>query len=198
MARFTVCMLVVATAGALVLPPSVMAARAAAAAPTPDGIRLTYDAPIMDTNPITGNDFLRYPISGAEVVDPSGLLLIFGALATRLGGLLPDEMPFNIVQKVLRAVPGLNVIVPDYADDDYRKQFQDNWYGTSTKADLPEWLRSRSSTNVLTKPRPPPSAAKGEESAVAAAAAAAAAAVQPKPKPKPEGEAEEVEGDERS
>ena len=99
----------------------------------------------MDTDPITGLDFLRYPISGAEVVDPSGVLLIFGAMATRCGGLLPDEMPFNIVQKLLRAVPGVNAIVPDYADDDYRKQFQDNWYGTSEKAALPEWLRSRSS-----------------------------------------------------
>lgn len=202
-------MLVVATAGALVLPPA-LAARAAAAgalvlppaliaraaaAPAPDvqdgaraveaGIRLTYDAAIMDTNPITGLDFLRYPISGAEVVDPSGLLLIFGALATRLGGLLPDELPFNIVQKVLRAVPGLNTIVPDYADGDYRKQFQDNWYGSSTKAELPEWLRSRSSSNVLT--RPPPSAAEGEEREKEAEA------VQPKPNP----EGEEVEDAER-
>ena len=202
-------MLVVATAGALVLPPA-LAARAAAAgalvlppaliaraaaAPAPDvpdgaraveaGIRLTYDAAIMDTNPITGLDFLRYPISGAEVVDPSGLLLIFGALATRLGGLLPDELPFNIVQKVLRAVPGVNTIVPDYADDDYRKQFQDNWYGTSTKAELPEWLRSRSSSNVLT--RPPPSAAEEEEGEKEEEAE----------KPMPSPEAKEVEDAER-
>ena len=186
-----------AAAGALVLPPALVARAAAATAPDasaglPDGaraveagIRLTYDAAIMDTNPITGLDFLRYPISGAEVVDPSGLLLIFGALATRLGGLLPDELPFNIVQKVLRAVPGVNVIVPDYADDDYRKQFQDNWYGSSTKAELPEWLRSRSSSNVLT--RPPPSAAEGGEGEKEVEA------VQPKPNP----EGEEVEDAER-
>ena len=193
MARFVVWMLVVATAGALVLPPALVAR--AAAAPAPDvqdgaraveaGIRLTYDAAIMDTNPITGLDFLRYPISGAEVVDPSGLLLIFGALATRLGGLLPDELPFNIVQKVLRAVPGVNTIVPDYADDDYRKQFQDNWYGTSTKAELPEWLRSRSSSNVLT--RPPPSAAEEEEGEKEEEAE----------KPMPSPEAKEVEDAER-
>ena len=194
MARFVVWMLVVATTGALVLPGPALVARAAAA-PAPDvqdgaraveaGIRLTYDAAIMDTNPITGLDFLRYPISGAEVVDPSGLLLIFGALATRLGGLLPDELPFNIVQKVLRAVPGLNTIVPDYADGDYRKQFQDNWYGTSTKAELPEWLRSRSSSNVLT--RPPPSAAEEEEGEKEEEAE----------KPMPNPEAKEVEDAER-
>ena len=70
--------------------------------------------------------------------------------------MLPDELPFNIFQKVLRAVPVVRAVVPDYADDDYRKQFQDNWYGTSTKADLPEWLRRRSSANVLTKQRAQP------------------------------------------
>ena len=151
MARLAVLMLFVATAGALVLPPLV--ARAAAA-PAPDvqdsaraveaGIRLTYDAAIMDTDPITGLEFLRYPISGAEVVDPSGVLLIFGALATRCGGLLPDEMPFNIVQKIVRGVLPVGWW-PDYADDDFRKQFQDTWYGTNEQAALPEFMRSRKS-----------------------------------------------------
>jgi len=197
MARLAVLMLFVATAGALVLPPLV--ARAAAA-PAPDaqesaraveaGIRLTYDAAIMDTDPITGLEFLRYPISGAEVVDPSGVLLIFGALATRCGGLLPDEMPFNIVQKLLRAVPGVNAIVPDYADDDYRKQFQDNWYGTSEKAALPEWLRSRSSSNVLTRSRP---SAAGEEEGSEEARAAGAEPMQPRPNPEAEGVPEDAE-----
>ena len=58
----------------------------------------------------------------------------------------------------------LQALVPDYADDDYRKQFQDNWYGTSTKADLPEWLRSRPSTNVLTRTSSPPDAVAEPES----------------------------------
>ena len=78
---------------------------------------------------------------------------------------MPDELPFNIFQKVLRAVPGLQLIVPDYADGDYRKQFQDNWYGTGTKADLPEWLRSRPSTNVFNKERMDPSSDEEAEEA---------------------------------
>ena len=160
--------LLVPSATALVLPsavPSLVAPaaaselQAAAAALNEPGVKLTYDGPIMDYD-----GSLRYPISGAEIVSPSGVLLLFGALATRCGGLLPDEMPFNLVQKVLRAVPGLQALVPDYADDDYRKQFQDNWYGTSTKADLPEWLRSRPSTNVLTRTSSPPDAVAEPES----------------------------------
>jgi hypothetical protein len=158
--------LLVPSATALVLPsavPSLVAPaaaselQAAAAALNEPGVKLTYDGPIMDYD-----GSLRYPISGAEIVSPSGVLLLFGALATRCGGLLPDEMPFNLVQKVLRAVPGLQALVPDYADDDYRKQFQDNWYGTSTKADLPDWLRSRPSTNVLTRTSPPDAVAEPE------------------------------------
>tara|TARA_B110001452_G_C15187944_1_gene412574 strand:- start:579 stop:848 length:270 start_codon:yes stop_codon:yes gene_type:complete len=87
------------------------------------------------------------------------VLLLVGALVTRCGGLLPDELPFNIFQKVLRAVPGVKLLVPDYTDGDYRKQFQDTWYSTNTKADLPEWLRSRPSTNR----EPPSSDEDGEE-----------------------------------
>ena len=103
--------LLVPSATALVLPsavPSLVAPaaaselQAAAAALNEPGVKLTYDGPIMDYD-----GSLRYPISGAEIVSPSGVLLLFGALATRCGGLLPDEMPFNLVQKVLRAVPGL-------------------------------------------------------------------------------------------
>ena len=98
--------LLVPSATALVLPsavPSLVAPaaaselQAAAAALNEPGVKLTYDGPIMDYD-----GSLRYPISGAEIVSPSGVLLLFGALATRCGGLLPDEMPFNLVQKVLR------------------------------------------------------------------------------------------------
>ena len=135
------------------------ALEAAAAALNAPGVKLTYDGPVIDYD-----GSLRYPISGAEIVSPSGVLLLVGALVTRCGGLLPDELPFNIFQKVLRAVPGVKLLVPDYADGDYRKQFQDNWYGTNTKADLPEWLRSRPSTNVFNRePTEPSSDEDGEE-----------------------------------
>ena len=101
------------------------------------GLKIEYDGPYMDRD--TGS--LRYPISSVNVADPvSGALLFLGAGATRLGGILPDEMPFNIIQKVLRSV---GVPIPDLADDDFRKQFQDTWYGSNEKANLPEGMRSR-------------------------------------------------------
>jgi len=118
------------------------------------GFKFRYDEYMVDGS-------LRYLISGADV-NPSGFVLLFGVCMTRCGGLLPDEMPFNIVQKLLRAVlpPGS---FPDYADDDYRKQFQDNWYGTNKKADLPVWLRSRKSSPTSTETQPGPSVDKGED-----------------------------------
>ena len=148
-------LLAIRAMAALLVPPTVPTLAAAPAEKlqavlNEPGVRLTYDTPVMDFD-----GSMRYPISGAEIISPSGVLLLFGALATRCGGLLPDEMPFNIVQKLLRAVPGVQLIVPDYADDDYRKQFQDNWYGTGTKADLPEWLRSRPSSYAPTNRQQP-------------------------------------------
>ena len=80
--------------------------------------------------------------------DPlAGPVLLFGALATRFGGLVPDEMPFNIVQKFLRGILPKGAF-PDYADDDFRKNFQDTWYGTNIQMTdkLPEFMRSRPST----------------------------------------------------
>jgi hypothetical protein len=85
---------------------------------------------------------LIYPIEGTKLTS-SGPLLLLGAGATRLGGILPDEMPFNIVQKVLRAIPGVRRVIPDLRDDDTRKQYQDTWYGTDLSASLPKVLRSR-------------------------------------------------------
>ena len=87
----------------------------------------------------------------------SGPLLLLGAGATRLGGILPDEMPFNIVQKLLRLIPGVNAILPDLADGDPRKQYQDTWYGTDFKASLPEAMRSRSEaeSSSASDPAPP-------------------------------------------
>ena len=118
------------------------------------GIEVEYGGPYMNRD--TGS--LTYPVSGVKAADPlSAALLALGAGATRFGGLLPDEMPFNIVQKLLRAILP-NGLLPDYADDDFRKQFQDTWYGTNEQANLPEWLQSRKST-----PPPPPPSVEGVE-----------------------------------
>ena len=100
-------------------------------------LEIQYDGPYMDRD--TGT--LRYPISGVEPADPvSTALLLLGAGATRFGGILPDEMPFNIVQKFLR---GIGIPIFDLADDDFRKEFQDTWYGTNEQANLPAFMRSR-------------------------------------------------------
>ena len=106
------------------------------------GLEITYDGPYMDRD--TGT--FRYPVSEIKAgADPlSSAALLFGATATRCGGLLPDEMPFNIVQKIVRGVLPVGWW-PDYADDDFRKQFQDTWYGTNEQAALPEFMRSRKS-----------------------------------------------------
>ena len=66
--------------------------------------------------------FVR-PVEGAKLTS-SGPLLLLGAGATRCGGILPDEMPFNIVQKALRAVLPAGVM-PDLRDGDMRKDYQD-------------------------------------------------------------------------
>ena len=107
---------------------------------------------------------LRRPVKSVNMADPvGGPLLLFGAAATRLGGILPDEMPFNIVQKLLRGVLPYGWF-PDLADNDFRKDYQDTWYGTNQKAEwLPEFMRSR--------PNVPPA----ERTAAAAAAAQAEA-----------------------
>lgn len=46
---------------------------------------------------------ITHPITALQPT-ASGPILIFFAAATRCGGILPDELPFNIVQKALRAV----------------------------------------------------------------------------------------------
>lgn len=100
------------------------------------GVKLEYEE-YMDA---AGN--IRSAPTKASLTE-SGPLLLLGAGATRLGGILPDEMPFNIVQKLLRLIPGVNAILPDLSDTDPRKQYQDTWYGTDFKAKLPEAMRSR-------------------------------------------------------
>ena len=57
----------------------------------------------------------------------------------------PAELPFNIVQKLLRLIPGVNAILPDLKDSDPRKAYQDTWYGTDISASLPKAMRSRTS-----------------------------------------------------
>ena len=69
-----------------------------------------------------------------------------------------------MVQKLLRAVPGVGGMLPDLADDDFRKSFQDTWYGTNEKAQLPEWMQSRSSS------RTPQGESEGEAEAASDAA----------------------------
>ena len=65
---------------------------------------------------------------------------------------VPAESPFNIVQKLLRLIPGVNAILPDLKDSDPRKAYQDTWYGTDISASLPKAMRSR--TGPVT-PSPP-------------------------------------------
>ena len=107
------------------------------------GFEVQYDGPYMDRE--TGT--LRYPITGVESKDPvSAAALLVGAGATRFGGIFPDEMPFNIVQKIIRGVLPRGWF-PDLADDDFRKQFQDTWYGTDEEATwLPAFMRSQRAT----------------------------------------------------
>ena len=105
------------------------------------GFKLERDGPYMKTNPVSGQEEFIYPIVNAEPLS-SAPLLIFGAAATRLGGLLPDELPFNIFQKILRRVLPDGVI-PDLADNDYRKRFQNTWYGTNKVIDLPWGLNGK-------------------------------------------------------
>jgi hypothetical protein len=140
--------------------PAVDAIRGAVESLGKPGFEIVYDGPYMDRD--TGT--LRYPISGVEPADPvSAVALLFGAGATRLGGILPDEMPFNVVQKFLRGVLPYGWF-PDLADDDFRKQYQDVWYGTNEVAALPEFMRSR--------PLSPPTSATSEATADAVADAA--------------------------
>lgn len=101
------------------------------------GLELQYGEYL---DPTTGQ--MVYPIEGTKLTS-SGPLLLLGAGATRLGGILPDEMPFNIVQKAIRAIPGFGRLLPDLRDSDPRKQYQDTWYGTDVSASLPKGMRSR-------------------------------------------------------
>eukprot|EP00966_Prymnesium_polylepis_P086937 2012323-Prymnesium_polylepis.1 len=102
----------------------------------------------MITNPVTGATEFSYPIVEAKGTG-SGPLLIFAAVATRCGGLLPDELPFNIGQKILRRVLPFDIL-PDLDDSDYRKQFQNTWYGTNEEVELPFGLsgKKRSTTGA--------------------------------------------------
>ena len=96
---------------------------------------ISYDGPYMD-------DYgaMRYPIKSISL-DP---LLILVMAFTRCGGILPDELPFNLAQKALRAILPDNWNIIDLADDDFRKAYQDTWYGTSEEAAwLPERMKSR-------------------------------------------------------
>ena len=106
------------------------------------GFKIEYEE-FMDRD---SGDIRSMP-TGVEGDPLAGPVLLFGALATRFGGLVPDEMPFNIVQKFLRGILPKGAF-PDYADDDFRKNFQDTWYGTNIQMTdkLPEFMRSRPST----------------------------------------------------
>lgn len=101
------------------------------------GIELQYEEYMTEAGE------LRSGVAGTKLTS-SGPLLLLGAGVTRCGGILPDEMPFNIVQKLARLIPGVDRILPDLSDNDERKSYQDTWYGTDVKASLPPWLRSRS------------------------------------------------------
>lgn len=90
------------------------------------GFELNRDLVMDDTGQLLS------PISGAKI-NP---VLALGAAVTRCGGILPDEAPFNLVQQLLRAVLPKGII-PDYADEDFRKQFQGKWYGTDDDVQLP-------------------------------------------------------------
>lgn len=121
------------------------------------GIVVEYDGPYMDRD--TGS--LRYPVKSVNIADPvGGPVLLLGVAATRLGGILPDEMPFNVFQKFLRGVLPYGWF-PDLSDGDFRKQFQDTWYGTNDQAVLPEFMKSRSTKPPTAAAAPPPAAADG-------------------------------------
>jgi hypothetical protein len=121
------------------------------------GGSITY----MEVMDDAGN--LRYPVAGISL-DPV-LLLIFAV--TRCGGILPDEMPFNVVQKLVRAALPDEWNYLDLADNDFRKDYQDVWYGTNDVCEwLPERMRSRPraggpSTSASTPQHPPEEAADG-------------------------------------
>lgn len=85
------------------------------------GVALERSQAYMDADGV-----MTYPISGVQV-DPT---LAFFAAATRFGGLLPDEKPFNLVQMaVRRALKPLGIGFFDLKPDDERRQWQDKWYG---------------------------------------------------------------------
>ena len=94
------------------------------------GVALDRSQPFMDR--VTGE--ITYPIMGADF-DP---FLLFFAAATRLGGLLPDELPFNLVQKAVRAtLRPFGIGFFDLQEGDERRQWQDKWYGTTQTIKLP-------------------------------------------------------------
>ena len=65
-------------------------------------------------------------------------LLIFAFAATRGGGIFPDELPFNLVQKAVRAgLKPFGVGFFELAENDERRQWQDKWYGQEEDVKLP-------------------------------------------------------------
>ena len=108
----------------------------------------------LRADPVTGSTEFSYPIVEASGTG-SGPLLIFAAVATRCGGLLPDELPFNIGQKIIRRLLPFDIL-PDLDDNDYRKQFQNTWYGTNEEIELPFGLSG-------TKQKPDAAATDGDK-----------------------------------
>uniref|UniRef100_A0A7S2CZK5 Uncharacterized protein n=1 Tax=Haptolina brevifila TaxID=156173 RepID=A0A7S2CZK5_9EUKA len=103
---------------------------------TRPGVSLDRSTAYMDRS--TGQ--ITYPISGMGI-DP---LLAFAFAATRFGGLLPDELPFNLVQKAVRAaLRPLGIPFFDLRPGDERLQWQDTWYGTGEEAKLPFGMARR-------------------------------------------------------
>ena len=130
------------------------------------GVTVQYDGPYMVRE--TGS--LRYPVSGLSF-DP---LLLLIAAATRCGGILPDELPFNLFQKMVMALLPDSWLVMDLADDDFRKNYQDTWYGTNEVATwLPVRMRSRRGG------KPPGSSSPAEASSSSSSSSATDRAAQP-------------------
>ena len=88
---------------------------------------IVFDRSLTYMDPTTGA--LTTPISGADF-SPSSIVLLLFFVATRGGGIFPDEKPFNLVQRWVRArLRPFGISWFDYAPNDERRQWQDSWYG---------------------------------------------------------------------
>ena len=126
--------------------------KAAAAAEPPEGLlnaasglyqtffaqpAIVFDRSLTYMDPATGA--LTTPISGVTL-SPSSVVLILFFAATRGGGIFPDEKPFNLFQRWIRArLKPFGIPFFDLAPNDERRQWQDAWYGEDmTPSDAPK------------------------------------------------------------